>query len=276
MHAQTRRDLFVCAFVRSLEPSARLTLLGESAATVADGDIPTGSKNGAPAVQAARQGSSGCTVCPLAAFGHDLSSFRAHYQTDWHQFNLQARQRGKPTVTREEHEELGQFGAAILESESDDELDRPLLPEKDEHGSPFAEFSVQDAATGSGQPFLIYKRILLAPSKVVGDAERQICTMNVRERLVEIANSIVVILLIRSGRIAAAVYEHDTAGGAGRIVQSKIFKRYTTRRGQGGSQLSKDATTGGRIRSAGASLRRSNEAHLQEVCTEEDSQSRGP
>jgi hypothetical protein len=47
-----------------------------------------------------------------------------------------------------------------------------------------------------------------------------------------------------------------------RATCTKTFKRYTVRRKQGGSQSSKDSSKGGRIKSAGANLRRQNEAHL--------------
>lgn len=44
------------------------------------------------------------------------------------------------------------------------------------------------------------------------------------------------IILMRSGRFAAGIYQGDT------LVKHKVFKRYTTRRGQGGSQASMDAS----------------------------------
>lgn len=49
------------------------------------------------------------------------------------------------------------------------------------------------------------------------------------------------------------------------MTRHKTFRTYTTRQKQGGSQSSRDNQSGSNIRSAGASLRRRNEASLQMV-----------
>jgi hypothetical protein len=50
------------------------------------------------------------------------------------------------------------------------------------------------------------------------------------------SNAVWCIILMRSGRFAAGIYQGDT------LVKHKVIKRYTTRKGQGGSQSSMDAT----------------------------------
>lgn len=65
------------------------------------------------------------------------------------------------------------------------------------------------------------------------------------------------VLLLRSGRFAGAVFDKEKA------VCHKSFQRYTTRRKQGGSQSAHDAS-GGKAKSAGATLRRYNEAALKQ------------
>lgn len=65
----------------------------------------------------------------------------------------------------------------------------------------------------------------------------------------------VVVLLLRSGRFAGAVYR------AGRCVAHRTCARYTTRRGQGGAQSAQDGSKG-KAKSMGAQLRRAGEAQL--------------
>ncbi|GLD93020.1 hypothetical protein PINS_up001612 [Pythium insidiosum] len=65
------------------------------------------------------------------------------------------------------------------------------------------------------------------------------------------------VFLLRSGRFAGAVFDHEKA------ICHKTFQRYTTRRKQGGSQSAHD-NAGGRAKSAGATLRRYNEQQLKQ------------
>mmetsp|Transcript_3824 Transcript_3824/g.7062 ORF Transcript_3824/g.7062 Transcript_3824/m.7062 type:complete len:780 (-) Transcript_3824:226-2565(-) len=64
------------------------------------------------------------------------------------------------------------------------------------------------------------------------------------------------VLLLRSGRFAGGVFQGE------HLLLHRSFKRYTTRRGQGGSQSSADG--GKSIKSAGSNLRRHGEAMLAE------------
>ena len=66
------------------------------------------------------------------------------------------------------------------------------------------------------------------------------------------------ILLIRSGSFAGAVFENKK----GSMLCHKTFRRYTTRRKQGGSQSRRDNSGGPKPRSAGAMLRRHNETEF--------------
>ena len=66
-----------------------------------------------------------------------------------------------------------------------------------------------------------------------------------------------VLLMHKGGRFHAAVYDPKAQSA----LDHASFKRYTTRRKQGGLQSSSDAS-GGHSRSAGASLRRHNETEL--------------
>lgn len=80
------------------------------------------------------------------------------------------------------------------------------------------------------------------------------------------------ILLLGSGNFAGAIIDHQRLNHKTnfsdplqnvKIIESKTFHRYTTRRKQGGAQSAKDNATG-KANSAGSSIRRANERHLQE------------
>ena len=69
------------------------------------------------------------------------------------------------------------------------------------------------------------------------------------------------VFLLRSGRFAGAIFDKEKA------ICHKTFQRYTVRRKQGGSQSANDAS-GGKAKSAGATLRRYNEAALKQDIAE--------
>ena len=64
--------------------------------------------------------------------------------------------------------------------------------------------------------------------------------------------------MIRSGAFAGAIFENKK----GTMLCHKTFRRYTTRRKQGGSQSRRDNSGGPKPRSAGAMLRRHNESEF--------------
>lgn len=66
-------------------------------------------------------------------------------------------------------------------------------------------------------------------------------------------------LMCSGGHFAGAIFD-----STGRCTLHRTFHRYTVRKGQGGAQGTKDNQTGGRIKSAGSSIRRQNEARLKD------------
>ena len=69
------------------------------------------------------------------------------------------------------------------------------------------------------------------------------------------------VLTLRSGRFAGGIFQGDS------LLLHKCFKRYTVRKGQGGSQATMDGT-GKAPKSVGASLRRQGEIRLREEVRE--------
>lgn len=78
--------------------------------------------------------------------------------------------------------------------------------------------------------------------------------------LITFRKSYISISLNGGGYFASAIFDNMEK----RIVCSKTFRRYTSRRKQGGSQSLKDNQGSGSIHSAGASIRRDNEKKLKE------------
>jgi hypothetical protein len=206
--------------------------------------------------------SSDCSVCPGLNFS-ELTSFRTHYQSDWHIYNIKAKQFGtKPLSDKEHHELLSNIPEATDDSDyeyassSDDQDDD--LDESQEMGRVGSSFLILYPTRSSTKVFKIYKNIVLSQGELQTRVDRDLSTLtNIRGRLEDQAAGTWIFLLIRSGRVAAAVYDNKR----GVLVASKTFKRYTTRRKQGGSQASNDLA-GGRAKSAGATIRRRNEQHL--------------
>lgn len=84
--------------------------------------------------------------------------------------------------------------------------------------------------------------------------------MDIFNRLINFQKRFILIALNGGGYFAAAIFDNS----AKKLVCSKTFRRYTTRRKQGGSQSLKDNEKGGKIHSAGAMIRRENEKKLRD------------
>lgn len=195
---------------------------------------------------------SDCSICPSAVLP-DLKSFRAHFQSDWHLHNLRAHASGGQVLDLERFLVSESHEMALYTSSSESECPKPETPV----GSPYIFFCVSGKST-TVESFKANKCIVLSRTELQ-DRGFDVSTLSdVRHRLSRHVDTNWVIFLIRSGRAACAVFDNST----GRILVSKCFKRYTTRRKQGGSQSSRDSSGGSRISSAGATIRRQNETHL--------------
>lgn len=205
---------------------------------------------------------SDCSVCPLAKFS-DLASFRSHYQSDWHVYNLKAKRVQGKSVPLEEYKSIKAENSSLFEDSSTEESSGELEEEEEEEehqltigGSPFIPFIIRN---NKGKTFQVYKSIIFTREELNQKVDRNVNTItDMKGRLIEQANALWIVFLIRSGRVAAVVYENANQ----RLLASKTFKRYTTRRSRGGSQLAKDSSKNGSIKSAGATIRRHNEYHL--------------
>jgi hypothetical protein len=167
-----------------------------------------------------------------------------HYASDWHRFNLKRKLKGLASLSQDEFEGLSDDLSSISGSESDSD------PDTSNHTirSPVITFTFNTTCHA------IY-RVLVTNSKDV-----DLSVDELKQAMIDLTIPQFWIILMRSGgHFAGAVFKGST------VVDHKTFHRYTVRAKRGTIQSSRDAHQGGhKPRSAGASLRRYNEAALEQ------------
>jgi len=183
-----------------------------------------------------------CRTC-FATFTN-LDEFRLHYQDDWHRFNIKAKLRGRTPISQEEFCSIEDGISSISGSESEEEI-----VSKTQTGNPKIVFQ-----NGKGQQMSIYRCLMYQKKKPVAD------DFDLLQAIYKLPfqNQWAVIML-GGGHFAAAIFKGPD------LLCHKTFHSYTVRAKQGGSQSSKDNKSGGsHPKSAGAALRRYNEAAFTE------------
>lgn len=228
-----------------LPRSCSLVLVADSSDTSSENVISTPEDGNA----------SGCSICPLASFV-SLADLRNHYKSDWHVENLRRKMDGKSPLTETAFELSGSSPSDASSSSSDSQEDG----ESGQMGlrkGPFLQFEL---AARRGQVFLVYRNVILGYEEMRDRRDLDcgyVCDA-INRRLVSEAQSRWCIFLMRSGRVAAGIFDNTSDS----VIFHKTFKRYTDRCKQGGSQSSKDKEKS-RIRSAGAFIRRQNAVLLE-------------
>ncbi|XP_034641467.1 ankyrin repeat and zinc finger domain-containing protein 1 isoform X2 [Trachemys scripta elegans] len=188
-----------------------------------------------------------------------------HYRLDWHRFNLKQRLLGRRALAAEEFEEKTRAGdiSSISGSDSDDSdsgSESDLLSPRG-HGNPGSDQQSHRPGTRSakvlfhnsqGQLLSAY-RCVLGSKK--GGGEQQAELVASLQSLG--AGTCWVILMTGGGHFAGAVFRGPE------VLDHKTFHRYTVRARRGTAQGLRDAQGQASMpKSAGASLRRYNEAAL--------------
>ncbi|XP_043851457.1 ankyrin repeat and zinc finger domain-containing protein 1 [Dromiciops gliroides] len=190
---------------------------------------------------------------------------REHYRSDWHRFNLKQRLQGRPPLSAQEFERQscsGDLSSISGSEDSDSEPDteseesegldppneegaKPGRPDRPQGFHPHRAFFCND----QGQ-FLSAFRCLLGPRRdPPEEAELLLQTLQGG------GPQCCVVLMAAAGHFAGAIFRGRE------VVTHKTFHRYTVRARRGTAQGVQDARVGG-FRSAGANLRRYNEAAL--------------
>lgn len=166
-----------------------------------------------------------CRMCGINEFGN-LTEFKAHRQSPEHLQKL-----------------IDDSDEKLVENESNDE---PRV------GSP--RFTI----TYAPKSLTLYKTLLVDKKNPLYDQSSLQLDLTVYKPLKQLSNSNILIALNGGGYFAAAMFSVPKKT----LSWSKTFKRYTSRRKQGGTQSSKDNAASGNIHSAGAIIRRENEKKL--------------
>ncbi|XP_069717381.1 tRNA endonuclease ANKZF1 [Phaenicophaeus curvirostris] len=198
-----------------------------------------------------------CSTC-----GQEFSSREEqteHYRLDWHRFNLKQRLLGRRSLPAEVFEEKTRAGDVSSISGSDSESsdsssESELLPSaSDGAGNPQTRCSHKILLRNAkGQLISAYRCVLGIRKGGVEEPEELMASLQSLG-----ASTCWVVLMMGGGHFAGAVFQGP------QIQVHKTFHRYTVRARRGTAQGLRDAQTPGSApRSAGASLRRYNEAAL--------------
>uniref|UniRef100_A0A146VC37 Ankyrin repeat and zinc finger domain containing 1, putative n=1 Tax=Fundulus heteroclitus TaxID=8078 RepID=A0A146VC37_FUNHE len=206
-----------------------------------------------------------CSACKCSFVSREEQ--REHYKLDWHRFNLRLKIAGSPPVTAEEFERKTRAGdlSSISGSESDSD-EEDVEGDSGEAGSSIAETNDERSAepnstaarlsgkvlfqNPAGEHLSVHRCVLMGKSDSdERDAVSSLKAINQK--------TVWVVLMTGGGHFAGAVFEGK------QVLHHKTFHRYTVRAKRGSSQGLRDAQNRGHMaKSAGASLRRYNEAAL--------------
>ncbi|KFV63392.1 Ankyrin repeat and zinc finger domain-containing protein 1 [Dryobates pubescens] len=181
-----------------------------------------------------------------------------HYHLDWHRFNLKQRLLGRQTLPVEVFEEKTRTGDVSSISGSDSESSDTG---SESESLPSASFSPKRLSVPRSHKVLLRN----AKGQLISAYRWVSVSQGVSEEPAELMKSLQsfntstcwVVLMMGGGHFAGAVFRGPE------MQEHKTFHRYTVRARQGTAQGLRDAQTPGSApRSAGASLRRYNEAAL--------------
>ncbi|XP_027879611.1 ankyrin repeat and zinc finger domain-containing protein 1 [Xiphophorus couchianus] len=206
-----------------------------------------------------------CSACKCSFDNREEQ--REHYKLDWHRFNLRQKMAGLLPITAEEFEKKTRAGdlSSISGSESDSDGEDM---ESDGRGTGSNitgtdnESSAEPNATtgrlnskvvfqnAAGEYLSIYRCALMG--KADSDEHNVVSSLNTVNQ-----KTVWVILMTGGGHFAGAVFEGK------QVLDHKTFHRYTVRAKRGTAQGLRDSQNRSHMaRSAGATLRRYNEAAL--------------
>ncbi|XP_010610142.1 ankyrin repeat and zinc finger domain-containing protein 1 isoform X1 [Fukomys damarensis] len=198
-----------------------------------------------------------CSACNQSFQNHQEQ--REHYKLDWHRFNLKQHLKSRPLLSALDFEKRSCTGelSSISGSEDSDsasEKDLQTLGEEraeyERPNRPRGFYPHQVLFQNAQGQFLHAYRCVLGPHQVPPDEAELLL-----QRLQNGGPRHCVVLMAAAGHFAGAIFQGRE------VVTHKTFHRYTVRAKRGTAQGLRDAQ-GRPSRSAGANLRRYNEATL--------------
>lgn len=207
-----------------------------------------------------------CAMCKVDF--HSVEIQREHFKLDWHKFNLKQKLMGKTVLSEDAFEETisGEL-SSISGSDSDTDSDLTLESIQRSKCQPEETSVTKNRLTGrqypkvlfvneDGDVLSVYRSVLCSVKNVPTSFDTMVSLLANLPKF-----SYWIILMTAGGHFAGAVFNGKE------ILTHKTFHRYTVRAKRGTAQGARDAQQGGnQPKSAGASLRRHNEAALlQEV-----------
>jgi hypothetical protein len=166
-----------------------------------------------------------------------------HFKLDWHRYNIKQKIVGKAAVTEEVFEEMSDVSSI---SGSDSE-------EKDGSESSVMCLSFRlPKVYFTGDDNLLYSIY-----KCIAPDQKAEKSFSIKQLWAVVDNPVWVIIMLSGGHFAGAIFQGND------IIAHKTFHRYTVRAKSGTAQSVRDAQ-GNQPKSAGATLRRYNEAALQQ------------
>uniref|UniRef100_A0A1A7XFE5 tRNA endonuclease ANKZF1 n=1 Tax=Iconisemion striatum TaxID=60296 RepID=A0A1A7XFE5_9TELE len=200
-----------------------------------------------------------CSACRCSFIQREEQ--REHYKLDWHRFNLKMKMAGLNPLTAEEFEkktgagDLSSISGSESDSEEEDvdtnsgETENNVTGTDDESSEVTGRLSSKVVFQNSaGEYLMVYRATMMGKTKEEVDAVfsmKSICQKTVW-----------VILVTGGGHFAGAVFEGKE------VLHHKTFHRYTVRAKRGTAQGLRDSQSRVTAKSAGATLRRYNEAAL--------------
>lgn len=207
-----------------------------------------------------------CTACGVTF--ENRQEQVSHYRLDWHRYNLKRKLTGLSCIGEDDFEALSENISSLSGSDSSDEEDKRFstiqedlssLPTQKAKGTTRTQNNVHllQLRSANNHVYGMYPHVLYHP-KNTPESESEVKLL--LEKLAHSGNNTVWIILMKSGgHFAGGVFK-----GVSCIVH-KTFHRYTVRAKRGTSQSTRDSKHGGhQPKSAGASLRRFNEAALEQ------------
>ncbi|XP_055253925.1 ankyrin repeat and zinc finger domain-containing protein 1 isoform X1 [Moschus berezovskii] len=198
-----------------------------------------------------------CSTCDQVFRNHQEQ--REHYKLDWHRFNLKQRLKDKPLLSALDFEKQSSTGdlssiSGSEDSDSDSEEDLQILDEEradfEKPARPRGFHPHRVLFKNAQGQFLYAYRCVLGPRQVPLE-EPELLLQNLQSG----GPRDCVVLMAAAGHFAGAIFQGRE------VLTHKTFHRYTVRAKRGTAQGLRDAR-GAAAHSAGASLRRYNEAAL--------------